>query len=347
LPRTADVEDAFQTTFLVFLRKAGSIRKADLLGSWLYKVAYRAALAVRSRNARQAERETPLTDAPAPGVEMADDVRPIIDEEVNRLPQKYRVPFILCHVEGMSTVEAARQLGCPQATVGTWLARARDRLRVRLSRRGLAITAAAALANNASASPQLVASTLQAAAGAGSPRVLALTEGVLRAMFLTKVKVAGLALAACSVVLALSAWSFQAVANNPAVDATKAAEITQPLFVAQAAKIDKTPEAMYGFSGELLGKLVSKDAEKGSLVMEVRKVTNVWRGNKASNPRSCVGKTLAIDGVFGKFLDVLVILKEGDGVLIEAKHVRGDNLTFLGELLKRVDLSTYEKKKDD
>jgi hypothetical protein len=105
-----------------------------------------------------------------------------------------------------------------------------------------------------------------------------------------------------------------------------------------ATTIDKAPEGMHGFSGTLVGTLVSSDPEKGSLVLKVQRVKNVWKGNKAPNPKSGVGKTLQIDGVFGKFLDVLLILKPGDGVEIETKHVKGDALNFLGENLRKVAL---------
>src|SRR5262249_4735029 len=138
-----DAEDAFQATFLVLARRARSIRRGESLGSWLYKVAYRAALAARAARKR-AGRRTPLADLPAP--EPADDPvgrapRPVLDEEVSRLPDKYRAPFVLCYLEGKTTDEAAEPLGCPRGTVGTRLAWARERLRSRLARRGVALSA--------------------------------------------------------------------------------------------------------------------------------------------------------------------------------------------------------------
>jgi hypothetical protein len=171
-------------------------------------------------------------------------------------------------------------------------------------------------------------------------------------MFLSKVKVVATTLLAI-LVLGTSAGivshhSFAAPATPAALvsDDRPIAEAKQPAAEKEQkvseekkdTKLDKVPTELYGFSGEVVGKLISKDAEKGDLVLEVRQVTRVWKPNKAPQPRSAEGKTLKIDGVFGKFLDVLVTLKEGDGVMIEVKHVKGDNLTFLGELLKKVEL---------
>jgi hypothetical protein len=106
----------------------------------------------------------------------------------------------------------------------------------------------------------------------------------------------------------------------------------------KATDLTKAPPELYGLSGRVVGRLVSKDVEKGELTLKIVEVDRVWKNNKASNPKSAAGRTLKIDGVFGKFLDVLLTLKERDGVQIEVKHVRGDGLTFLGEELKKVDL---------
>lgn len=209
-----DAEDAFQAAFLVLARKAGSIGKRDSVGSWLYKVAYRVALGARAGAARRARLQRPLPDVSAPDQRdpMRCDLRETLDEEVNRLPDKYRAPVILCYLEGKTVDEAARQLGRPRGTVGTWLARGRERLRHRLSRRGVALTSVAltaALARSAGAAgvpAPLVAGTVRAAAGSAaaagvvSPHVAALTEGVLHAMFVSKLKlVLGLVLSAALV----------------------------------------------------------------------------------------------------------------------------------------------------
>lgn len=100
--------------------------------------------------------------------------------------------------------------------------------------------------------------------------------------------------------------------------------------------LTKSPPELYGLSGRVIGRLVSRDPEQGELTLKIVKVDRVWKGNKAKEPNSAEGRTLKIEGVFGKFLDTLLTLKAGDGVQIEVKHVKGDNLVFLGEELMKV-----------
>jgi RNA polymerase sigma factor (sigma-70 family) len=152
-----DAEDAFQATFLVLVRKAGSIRAGESCGCWLYEIAYRTALRARAaahkrrareRQARAMSEASPKSPPETPRVD------PLLDEELNRLPEQYRRPLVLCYLEGKTHAEAAEQLGWPKGTVSGRLARARDLLRRRLSQRGVALTAAAlaaALARDAAA----------------------------------------------------------------------------------------------------------------------------------------------------------------------------------------------------
>jgi len=135
-----DADDAFQATFLVLARKAGSIRDPGLLGNWLYGVASRIARRIRSAvNRRQArERQVRrLPEFPQSAVAEISDLRPVLDEELRRLPEKYRAAVGLCYLEGKTNEEAARLLRWPTGTVKGRLARARDLLRQRLTRRGL------------------------------------------------------------------------------------------------------------------------------------------------------------------------------------------------------------------
>ncbi len=179
-----EAEDAFQATFLALLKKGNSIATGAALGGWLYRVAYRAALRLRAAQARRARREQPGADelpCPALGPPGDEDFRSVLDEEVNRLPARHRAAFVLCCLEGKSGAEAARELGCPPGTVSSRLTRAREQLRRRLTRRGLApsaIALSAALAGEslaASLPVNLVQSTLEAArlfaagAAAGGP----------------------------------------------------------------------------------------------------------------------------------------------------------------------------------
>ena len=209
LPAAHDAEDAFQATWLTFVKKAGSIVHRAAVGSWLYQVAHRVALRARQTQAKRSEREIAdsHTLATVQAVDIAEpgELGRVLDEEVNRLPARQRVAFVLCCLEGRTGEEAARELGCPPGTVSSRLTRARERLRQRLIRRGIApavaasIGAAAGDAWSCPVSAMLADTTLKAAllyssgkavGGALSSRAVILAEGVLRAMFVTKLKIA-------------------------------------------------------------------------------------------------------------------------------------------------------------
>jgi RNA polymerase sigma factor (sigma-70 family) len=182
-----DVEDAFQATFLILARKASTVT-GQALGPWLHTVARRAALQVRRASARSATSDPRLFDAAAPfGDPDAIEVRAVLDEEVDRLPAKFRSAFVLCQLEGLTTEEAARQLGSPIGTIHSRLSRARALLRARLARRGLEPLAMTA-AQTAEPAARLVGAAVNAATGGPPAAVEALTKGVLRAMFVTKAK---------------------------------------------------------------------------------------------------------------------------------------------------------------
>jgi RNA polymerase sigma factor (sigma-70 family) len=201
-----DAEDAFQATFLVLVRKAASIAARELLANWLYGVAHQTALKARATAAKRKGREKQVPVMPDPATVLPErwhDLQPILDQALGRLSAKYRAVIVLCDLEGKTRKEAAHQLGVPEGTVAGRLARARALLAKRLARHGLALSSgalAALLAQNAAASvplPVLSATVLathlfgagQAEAGMISPPVLALVEGVLKAMLLTKLKI--------------------------------------------------------------------------------------------------------------------------------------------------------------
>src|SRR5262249_38442766 len=121
-------EDAFQATFLVFAKRAASIRNRSSLGAWLYRVAYHTALTARaSALRRQAhEREAALRQLDGPDTKADHDWQPILHQEVDRLPSKYREPIVLCYLQGRTNEEAARRLGWTKGTVSGRLARARE-----------------------------------------------------------------------------------------------------------------------------------------------------------------------------------------------------------------------------
>jgi len=141
-------EDAFQATFLVFVQKAGGLRDRTLLSSWLYGVAHRVAQKERAKGARRRVVERQAADRPPEYDQDSTqaELRAVIDEEIHRLPERYRLPLVLCHLEGLRHDEAAQRLGCPVGTIESRLARGRERLRERLARRGLAPSASALVA---------------------------------------------------------------------------------------------------------------------------------------------------------------------------------------------------------
>jgi RNA polymerase sigma factor (sigma-70 family) len=223
LGNAADADDAFQATFLVFVRKAKSLLSRRLLGDWLHAVARRAALKVKSAAARRRLKEQAMARSEAQGEETRDDWLPLLDEELSRLPEKYRLPIILCDLEGRTRQEAARQLDWPEGTVAGRLARGREMLHKRLLRRGVTLSLAAlsaALAQKtalAALPATLVTSTIKAAAlvaagqiaadGVISAKVATLTGEVMKTMLLSKLKT----LAAIVVVCALGGFGWVAL----------------------------------------------------------------------------------------------------------------------------------------
>ncbi len=136
-----DAQDAFQATFLVLARKAGSLRKADSVASWLHGVALRIAMRARVEAARRRVHErrgAAFTASRTAADPVPPESWPALHEEIDRLPDRYRDPIVLCYLEGLSIEEAALRIGCPRGTVLSRLSRARNRLRDRLTRRGLA-----------------------------------------------------------------------------------------------------------------------------------------------------------------------------------------------------------------
>jgi RNA polymerase sigma factor (sigma-70 family) len=205
LRRAEDAEDAFQATFLALVRKAASVRRGGCVGAWLYQVAYRVALRAR---ADAITTETTIAETEAAANDDVDwrDLGSVLDEEVRRLPSRYRDPVVLCYLEGRTHVEAARELGCPKGTVAIRLLRARKLLRTRLTRRGVTPVGGIILVRMAPRAPAaLVSRTLQAAFGGCVPvRVTTLSEGVIRAMFLNRLKTVAAVLVAVTALVAAS-----------------------------------------------------------------------------------------------------------------------------------------------
>jgi RNA polymerase sigma factor (sigma-70 family) len=197
-----DADDAFQATFLVLARKAGSVRRGASLAGWLYRVAYHVALQTRIRAARRQKHERQaarVTSFTIPDPVERQELAPVVHEEVNRLPEKYRLPVLLCYLGDHTNEEAARELALPVGTLKTRLLHARELLRGRLLRRGVTLSVgavAALLAGEASAGSlpaAVLASTVEAArlflAGQVQPApAIFLAQGALKTMWLAKCK---------------------------------------------------------------------------------------------------------------------------------------------------------------
>jgi RNA polymerase sigma factor (sigma-70 family) len=248
-----DAEDAFQAAFLLLARKAGAIRRREAVAGWLYQTACRIALRARETARKRPVAIPPGAEPTAPDSE-ADaiwrDLRPVLDEEVGRLPEKYRLPIILCYLQGRTYAEASQELKCPRGTVAIRLQRARELLRGRLTRRGLALTAAtmAVLAAERTVSAALPAvlvhTTLKAAlvfaagkavAGTVSAQALTWTQGVLRTMFLSKIKIL-----AAAVLLMGATGTGAGLLMSLKAEAPPAAKTEAPA-ASQQAKADKPP----------------------------------------------------------------------------------------------------------
>jgi RNA polymerase sigma factor (sigma-70 family) len=209
LPNHQDAEDAFQATFLVLVRRAASVMPREMVANWLYGVAHQTALKARATAALRRGRERQVTTMPEPvaaGPDPWPDLQPLLDQELSRLPDKYRVPVVLCDLEGKTRKEAARQLDWPEGTVAGRLVRARVMLAKRLARHGVVLSGgalAAVVSQNAAAAcvpaalasatiktASLVAAGQALAPGAIPATVAALTDAMMKGMLLSKLKIA-------------------------------------------------------------------------------------------------------------------------------------------------------------
>jgi RNA polymerase sigma factor (sigma-70 family) len=287
-----EAEDAFQACFLTLARRAAAIRRRAALGGWLYRVAYRVALDARARGDRRAVAEARLDDLPSAVADPAAeaewrDLRRVLDAEVNRLPEKYRMPFVRCCCEGESSAVLARELGCAVGTVEAWLTRARRRLRAGLERRGLTAPVLFAAATAAVPARLVVATVRATAAGPAPPRVAALVEGVHKAMMMTRLKVAAAILV---VVSAVGLGAGLMAAGRPA----------DPPANAAAAEADEKRPPAPSAAPQVKAEEPAKKPAPGHIYVEAVFPPNLIRFFAGSNP-SCI---VAIDPETGKWTKV-------------------------------------------
>ncbi|WP_074305351.1 RNA polymerase sigma factor [Singulisphaera sp. GP187] len=313
-----DVEDAFQATFLVLVSRAKAIRDAGLLGHWIYGVAHRVAVRARANAARRHVHEQNSTAAQA-GVEPPycegerRELRAVLDEELARLPELLRAPMVLCYLEGLTHEEAAGQLRWPVGTVRSRLARARDKLRRRLSSRGLTSDDATLTATVASqpVSSLLIDATVRLSLGftarqamapaLASATATALAKGVLHAMMISKLKSIGAATLACVLALGgMQTYAFQfggaGGGLGPAAPGPQADDRQQALF-RSVAKIQGDLAESARLNAELQKELTDLRAEVESL----RQPAGLPAPSKASRPASMPPATQNTGGPAGGF----------------------------------------------
>jgi RNA polymerase sigma factor (sigma-70 family) len=275
-----DVEDAFQATFLVLARKASSIRRRERLRAWLYGVAYRTALKARTLRAR---RDQPREGMDMPVADPLDDLvnretRAILDAELARLPEKYRVPVILCYLGGKSKEEAAQELDWPHGTVSSRLARALALLRKRLGQRGLALSGAAVAALlSQTPSPAAIPAPLRAITVKNGLSLLAgqapltgivsasaanLAKGVLTDMLRNKLRIAALSI----LILGMMTTGTLMVAAVQQKSQTDQAKPRTPNYTESTDNQAKLADAEL----HVIGVGEAKDGDRGRVDVEVR-----------------------------------------------------------------------------
>jgi RNA polymerase sigma factor (sigma-70 family) len=286
---THDAEDAFQATFLVLARKAASVVPVEAVGNWLYGVAYHTSLKAQAVaiKRRAIERQVNIMpEAPAPDDGLWHEVLPLLDRELSRLPDKYRLPTVLCELEGRSRREVAQQLRIPEGTLSSRLTTARRLLARRLRQHGVTLAGgvlAASLAETATATAapvpaSLIGATVKAAtifvtgqAVQASPPA-ALAEGVLKAMFLTKLKSSTvMVLACCGLALLFGGAAYRTLPTVAAQSTDAVASDESPVEVGDPAEQGDGDRTIRGS-----GNLVSKDiAIKDFTAVEVGTVFRV------------------------------------------------------------------------
>lgn len=344
LRHVQDAEDCFQATFMVLARKAATVKR-DSVGSWLYAVAYRTSLEARTVNTRRQMRERQVQEMPHPEVMPTEtqDWRPWLDQELSRLPEKYRAAIVACDLEGRSRKEAARLLGLAEGTISSRLARGRRLLAKRLASHGLSLSGgalAAALCEGAASAQvpaALLSSTVKTAAlvAAGewtavSGASVILMKGVLKSMFVAKLK---LMVGAVMVVTALGASGLVYRAAGQSAPAEKRSE-GKPL--SEAERLRHENELLKVNLEVVLEKVRAQETElrtlkakpiQGAALSPDGRIFATFRAFDATT-----GKEVVNEGRFDPFKGVL---KENDDVEIVGKLNDKEGLQRAADALEK------------
>ncbi len=373
-----DAEDAFQAVFCVLLRKAASIRRREVLGSWLYGVAYRTALAARVRRAKRGRRERQVDGMPDPIANPSaaqTDWQPVLDAALERLAEKHRAPIILCDLEGKSRKEAALMLGLTEGTLSSRLARGRRLLAQRLKRHGVVLSggALAGLLAESAVAASSPAALIQTVVQAGAQvltghapaslafggRVLELTEATMKAMLLGKLKTltAIVVIAAAATTGSVWLWSAQAAQDFPGgverdspIQAGRPSPRNIPLE-SQSVRTSPEDEAVYTI--ELSATLPDsagkpKTSQPPRMTVPLRQRMAFYQTDKviAPQPLPVVGSQFhwQVELIHARGTEILVALALGKKERISNALVHGQSLDFedfirLGEVKEINDAS--------
>ncbi|QJX01278.1 sigma-70 family RNA polymerase sigma factor [Frigoriglobus tundricola] len=259
-----DAEDAFQATFLVLAQRGASLWLRESLGPWLHRVASRAAIRLRDASVRRCRHECRAAVERAgsqPTSGDLGDLGMVLHAELDRLPERFRGPVVLCDLEGRTHEEAAAQLGYPVGTVKSRLSRARERLRIRLERRGILPTAGGLgvllAAQSAPAMPRALSTAVIGAArrvatnrgfaGTGPATIVELAEGVVRTMTRSKIAIRAAVLVMCTI--ATAGVVALAAARPAPPPVTRTAPVTTPVFSRAPVPADPVPKGLLPFQG--------------------------------------------------------------------------------------------------
>lgn len=353
LPDRNEAADAFQATFLVLMRKAPTVRVDDSLGPWLYGVSRRVASRARTTALRRGARETGRVEAlagQAPDLGSSERLE-ILDEEIGRLPERQRAVVVLCDLEGLPHEEVASRLGCPVGTVESRLSRGRRRLRDRLVRRGLAPAAPALWAEvardaNAAMPAALITSSTRfvtnaPAAGAVPVAVHALAEGVIRMMWLARLK--PLAVVAAAVVLTTAGVAVQGRQQPEAEGIGGRAKAAPPPAVKEANAPTPEIEANRALAREQLALIDQALDVHRRLVQNARAESfpglDIWeRRKREALRRSGAGKAEMIAALEKE----LENLKMDEAIAKSHKeNARGTDLGILDAKVRRIEVEIW------
>jgi RNA polymerase sigma factor (sigma-70 family) len=299
LQHTQDAEDAFQATFLVLAQKLRTVRKHASLASWLHGVAHR--VSVRAKQQAKARRlresRTSSSDTMSPDDVTWKELRSALDAALSQLPDKWRLPLVLCYLEGRTQEEAAKRLAWSKSTLRSRLAEARDALARRLSKCGITMPAALSAVllsdcvTSAAPPPGLVARVVEAAADvavgktlatAASATVAALTEGAIKAMFMTKLKTVSVVLVAAAALAAIGIGtaSFPALQARPT---TQGDPVVEPKSAQQPAAKDDPAVGLVRQLGDPAFK-TREDAVKKLRAFGVKAIPALQAGARDPDP---------------------------------------------------------------